>query len=527
MSINIIPTNTLSFTYYRHFNLAICTLSANIMFGTLICNSAFAGNSAANNVSNSATNPTSANNKDNVESVLHAPKDNVPTAIEDARRIQQSSIQQPHKGLPNYDVAQLLDDPKLFSYYLNQVISARDLDKLQVLLPHYKNMAGHDPLLVQFAEALLYDLEGEHKQSIKIYKSMLATDPNFHPVRLNLALSLMRDKQYKNAKSQLIKLKAENLPPQVLAIVESTLKQIQTREEWKFNASVNYLHDKNINNAPSKKMSSKFGSTTDPIEAHGVHAYAGAYKRFNLDDNFYGSISANANGNYYWDQDGYNDYTLTGATAIGYMNAHSDIAVSPFIRKRIYDDHAYSSKYGVNLTASRWIDPKVRLSGIAQYNLEYHDNKKDKNRDSHNYLLGLNGFYTQNASQYFFGGLAHYRSHAKDSPIISYHSDSVHLGWGKEWQKGISSQVTARYSQKDYDKPIGDASFYYASVGGEVGSSRKDRTTSLTTELWKRNYDIIGLTPKLIINYSQTNSNFLYYDDKQSLSGTIELSTDF
>ncbi len=475
--------------------------------------------------------PYSAFADTNLEKLVNTPKEDEPSTLEDVEKLQTTRPINHNNQIPNYELKQLIHNPQLFSYYINQLITARNLGKLQEVLPYYKKITDNDPLLVQFADALLYDLQDNHKKAIAIYKKMLAKDPNFHPVRLHLALSLINDKQYKNAKNQLIKLKSEKLPKPILTIVDANLRRIDSQEEWKFTASANYLHDKNINNAPSKKIRSNFGSTIDPIEAHGVHAYVSAYKKFNLKNNFYSTLSGNINGNFYWNVKGYNDYSLKGATAVGYMNSNHDIAIKPFIKQRIYDDKPYSRKYGVTFTTGHWINPKTRLSTITQYGKEYHNDKENKIRDSQDYLLGVNGFYTQNASQYFFGGLSHYRSNAKKSPIISHRTNSAHIGWGKEWQKGISSTVTANYSQKEYDNPSNDPNLnlpaYYATFMGEMGSSRKDKTHSITGELWKRDYEIAGLTPKLIINYSKTNSNFLYYDDKEDLSGTVELTSNF
>ncbi len=475
--------------------------------------------------------PSFALANNNLEKLVNSPKEDEPNTIENVKQLQKNRITNNNYQPQNYKLNQLVKNPQLFSYYINQLITARNLGKLQEVLPYYKKMADNDPLLIQFADALLYDLQDNNKKAIEIYKKMLAKDPSFHPVRLHLALSLIDDKQYKNAKNQLIKLKSEKLPKPIMTIINANLRRIDNQEEWKFTASANYLHDKNINNAPSKKIRSNFGSTTDPIEANGVHAYVGAYKKFNLKNNFYSTLSGNVSGNFYWDVKGYNDYSLTGATAVGYMNAKHNIKIKPFVKQRIYDDKAYSHKYGVTFSSGHWVNPKTRISTIAQYGQEFYDDKENKNRNSHDYLLGLNGFYTQNASQYFFGGISHYRSNAKKSPIISHRTNSAHIGWGKEWQKGISSSITANYSQKEYDNPSKDPSLnlpaYYATFLGEMGSSRKDKTHSLNGELWKRDYEIAGLTPKLILNYSKTNSNFLYYDDKEDLSGTVELTSNF
>ncbi|MFZ2843570.1 MAG: surface lipoprotein assembly modifier [Psychrobacter sp.] len=64
-------------------------------------------------------------------------------------------------------------------------------------------------------------------------------------------------------------------------------------------------------------------------------------------------------------------------------------------------------------------------------------------------------------------------------------------------------------------------------VGGEPGSTREDKTTSLGLQVWKRDFTLLGLTPRLVFDYETTSSNFAYYDDRDEKSATILLTKTF
>ncbi|OXL13791.1 surface lipoprotein assembly modifier, partial [Psychrobacter sp. DAB_AL32B] len=67
----------------------------------------------------------------------------------------------------------------------------------------------------------------------------------------------------------------------------------------------------------------------------------------------------------------------------------------------------------------------------------------------------------------------------------------------------------------------------YVSVGGEPGSTREDKTASLGLQVWKRDFTLLGLTPRLVFDYETTSSNFAYYDDRDEKAATILLTKTF
>ena len=48
-------------------------------------------------------------------------------------------------------------------------------------------------------------------------------------------------------------------------------------------------------------------------------------------------------------------------------------------------------------------------------------------------------------------------------------------------------------------------------MGGKPDSTREDKTTTLGLQVWKRDFTLLGLTPRLVFDYETTSSNFAYY----------------
>lgn len=433
-----------------------------------------------------------------------------------------------------YNLEALKANPAAFSKYLNDALAAQDMVTVKELLPHYKALETNDPMLINFADALVYRSEAKNKQAIAIYRNMLAADPDFHPVRLNMALALQADKQYAAAKDQFLKLQSVDLPAPVMARVQGSLAQINSLENWRFDASASYVKDDNINDAPSKTIQSQLGNSVEQKSANGIQVSASANKRFNLPDNFYATVGGNASLKGYWDETDYNDYLFTASAGVGYDDAKNDISLTPFVTKRYYDEEPYSLRKGVTVSGSRWVKPKLKLSATGILSKETFEDDDNKNRETDGQFLGLNAFYIKDAKEYFYGGLGNYQNDVPKSSIISYDRNSVNVGWGREWKQGISTLTTVGYAVKEYDDPAdaypagsGALNGYYNAVGGKVGSTREDKTTSLGLQVWKRDLTLYGLTPRLVFDYDQTSSNFDYYDDRDEKSATILLTKTF
>ena len=456
------------------------------------------------------------------------------TAVSDTEAQRAIKSRQQLAAATTYNLAALKANPAAFSKFLNDALAAQDMVTVKEVLPHYKALKTNDPMLIKFADALIYRSEAKNKQAIAIYREMLAADPDFHPVRLNMAIAMQADKQYAAAKEQFLKLQSVDLPAPVMARVQNSLAQINSSEKWQFNVSASYVRDSNINDAPSKSIQSSLGRSIEQKTANGIQVSGSANKRFNLPENFYATVGGNASLKGYWDETDYNDYLLTASAGIGYDDAKNDVSLTPFVTKRYYDEEDYSLRKGVTVSGSRWVKPKLKLTAAGILSNETFEDDDNKNRETDGQFLGLNAFYIKDAKEYFYGGLGNYQNDVPKSSIISYDRNSVNVGWGREWKHGISTLATAGYGIKEYEDPAdaypaGSGAWlgYYNAVGGKPGTKREDKTTSLGLQVWKRDITVLGLTPRLVFDYETTSSNFGYYDDRDEKSATVLLTKTF
>ncbi|WP_201586288.1 porin family protein [Psychrobacter sp. HII-4] len=456
------------------------------------------------------------------------------TAVSDTEAQRAIKSRQQLAAATTYNLAALKANPAAFSKFLNDALAAQDMVTVKEVLPHYKALKTNDPMLIKFADALIYRSEAKNKQAIAIYREMLAADPDFHPVRLNMAIAMQADKQYAAAKEQFLKLQSVDLPAPVMARVQNSLAQINSSEKWQFNVSASYVRDSNINDAPSKSIQSSLGRSIEQKTANGIQVSGSANKRFNLPENFYATVGGNTSLKGYWDETDYNDYLLTASAGIGYDDAKNDVSLTPFVTKRYYDEEDYSLRKGVTVSGSRWVKPKLKLTATGILSNETFEDDDNKNRETDGQFLGLNAFYIKDAKEYFYGGLGNYQNDVPKSSIISYDRNSVNVGWGREWKHGISTLATAGYGIKEYEDPAdaypaGSGAWlgYYNAVGGKPGTKREDKTTSLGLQVWKRDITVLGLTPRLVFDYETTSSNFGYYDDRDEKSATVLLTKTF
>ncbi len=182
------------------------------------------------------------------------------------------------------------------------------------------------------------------------------------------------------------------------------------------------------------------------------------------------------------------------------------------------------------MSGSRWIKPSIRLTATGILSNETIDDDEKNLREIDGRYLGLNTLYLKDPTQYFYGGIDTYRNDAPKSNVLSYDRHGINVGWGREWKRGISTLATVGYAVKKYDDVSGDYpadSFYYKALGAEFGSDREDKTASLGLQIWKRDFTLYGLTPRLVMNYDQTSSNYGYYDDRNEKSATVLLTKTF
>lgn len=401
------------------------------------------------------------------------------------------------------DEKTLLANPTLLKRAMHSVVITKQIDAINVVLPIYQQLPDADTVLITYAKALLAHRQGRLTTAIDGYRQILAKRPEMSAVRLDLANALYADRQSIAARDQLLRLQSQPLPDNVATHVSQAITAIDRETDWQFDANVYYRREDNINNAPKQRQIS-FGSGTltfpKPEKAHGIHAELGAKKRFNFDNHWYGNVQFNVVSDYFWDNHDYDDLSLRVGTGLGYQDAKFTAEIQPFAKKRFYGGKSYSANVGASGLISYQFTPRWKLSGHWEWS--YEDFEQRKHLNGQRQFVSLSGRYIRNPRQYWTAGVNYYHHDAKAAED-RYQQLGASVGWGQEWQYGVSSRLTLSASKRDND----GVDFF--------NIQRSDREYSTNLSLWHRNIHYWGITPRLQWSWSKTDSNHFYYEKQQ------------
>ncbi|MBN6710206.1 DUF560 domain-containing protein [Haemophilus haemoglobinophilus] len=415
----------------------------------------------------------------------------------------------------SFNAAQLAQDFELTEQLLNQATASYNADLIEKLLNIYRTFLQTDPILVRFAQAQIARIKGNYHEAITQYRAILAEQPDLNPIRVELAISLFENQQNDLALEQFNKAKTvENLPNIVAQQIDSYLNALQKRTEWQFFASTYYLQENNVNNASKdpyieNRILSNLQKNQSmlPQKAHGFGYHFYAEKDFNLYGNHYVSFSNALNGKNYWDNHDYD--VMTNRISLGYSNksAVQSWRVLPFYEKRWDANHRYYWQSGVRVSYDNWFAKNWQISTALEYAKQRYYSMPSLN--GFNQLLSTTVLWQISPRQYAYLGADIYREKTQLAQYTQVRQ-ALRLGWGKEWKWGISSRLNLSFATKKYKGEAKIGVF-------PIGKIRQDKIYSSTLTLWKRDWHIWKITPKLQFKWYKQASNIpsLYsYTDK-------------
>ena len=417
----------------------------------------------------------------------------------------------------------LLANPELLSRAMVSALAAQNIAGIKVLLPIYTQWPQHDAGLAKFARATVAQAEGRSGEAVKLYRELIAAEPDSSAVRMRLAQALFEDQQNEAAADQFDRLQSEPLPEAAREMVAQYRDALRKRDSWQFYAGINVSREQNINQAPKQQRLGAYlseaqceavraqpggadddcwrGWTFDaPIDALGINYQAGVEKKWSLNGGWYAKASADGYGKYYPDYGRYNDTSMRISAGAGYADQRTDTGLMPFHERRIYGNDAYSYTNGARFYWNRWHTP--RLQSLTALEIGRLKNMQRARSDIDSRLAsGSLVFYT-NARQYWLWGLDFYQERNGHAQSDNFNRYGGRAAWGQEWPKGISTRVQAGLAQRHYQT----ASFF------SDGEKRRDTEWNTSLSLWHRALHFGGITPRLTVAYYRNNSNDAFYE---------------
>lgn len=460
---------------------------------------------------------------------------------QDDRRIQESVIQkqldaitptklptpttsttQPQTGTSiSMTADELGNHPDLVVRAIAMAVLQNNFDNVEFLLPYYEKLPTYtqENIILEWARGMVAEKQGNAKKAVRHYRIALAENNEAGLVRLRLAIALFANKEYVASEDQFTKLLSEkDIPPQLTQVIQEYLTAIKRQNRLSINGGINYLSDKNINNAPKNSDLGGGWTAPTPQSAHGVGYNFDLDKKWGLSDGFFWQSRLNTYGKLYTDNKSYNELSVRISAGMGHEDARHTFALLPFIEKNYYagdsaDDELkyFSQAKGVTAEWSYWITPKwqTNLYGeVAEQDYATRIHLNGLSRSGGGHVL-----YLSNAQRYYFAGLNFNRTDTQDGED-SFVRRGLRVGMGQELGYGFSTRLSAGVAEKDYRS------------AGFFGKIQQNDEYEASVSLWNKKIHYAGITPRVTWQYQKVDSNLpLYEYDKNKIF--IEMSKQF
>ena len=398
--------------------------------------------------------------------------------------------------------------PQAIEAFLSENLYQLSADELHTLINAYQRLPQHNQRFLLFAKGRMAFLQQDYAMASTLYRTVLAENPTLNPVRIELAVTLFQQKQDNAARLQFEKAKSEPaLPESARHLIEEYLAALKARQTWQIDLSFHYLRDKNVNNAAeaehialSERATLMKSEKMRPQSAHGLAYHLSLSRDFNLVDSHYLLVSNKLWGKNYWDNHEYDDISHRTLVGYAYKTAMQTLKIRSFYEPRWYGNHRYRWNNGIALDYDYWLNPNLQLSHAIEIAKQHYFS--DDVLNGHLKLFSSTLIWQPYAQQFFYvgGDVVVERTAVKQ-----YASDSkgVRLGWGQEWEWGISSQIGLSVTKREYKDiaKLGNLDIF------SFGKNREDKIYSATILLWKRDWHFLGLTPKLQFSWKKQESN--------------------
>ncbi|WP_439287946.1 surface lipoprotein assembly modifier [Lonepinella sp. BR2904] len=415
----------------------------------------------------------------------------------------------------------LLQDQQSTYYLLNQTIDVNDFPKIAFLLPIYQSFPHQDEILVLFAQGKLAAANQNYAESIDYYQQILVKQPKLNPVRIELAKSLYFNKQYRQAEMEFNQVKTEKLPKQIHQLVDHYLQRIDFSQQWKMDVGLSFLNDRNINNVANNRHIENTGFIKNdemmPKSEQGVATWLNISRNKNIDGHHFVLFENELFSKYYWTNKDYNDVNNRVSLGYQYQDVKQQWYISPFFDNRWYSNKRYNQALGVKLNYQRWINPSWQVATYFEHSDPHYREYQELNGKVD--FISLSLLWLQNPTQYFSFGLSANREKTQTAYYGS-NTYSARLGWVKYWPTSWASNISFIYSQRK---------FHDMARFGQLlplGKTREDKQYQIKLTLWKNDWSILGLTPKVAFSWKKNDSNLpsLYSYHKNEVNLLFEKS---
>lgn len=395
--------------------------------------------------------------------------------------------------------------PKIVYQGLVQSLIKQDIKGVEVFLPIYQRRTGADPDFGRWAKALRARIDGQYPEAIKQYRWLIARYPDNQAIRLQLAMTLFDYQDNEAAERQFHRLRSGQLTSVLERLIDGYLQRIRERDFWSLSASLSYVNETNVNNAPPEGTIFKGWKPALPESARGFSYGLSAEKTWSHTQGLFSAYRFAGDGRWFWNNHKYDELSIRNSLGFGYRDNQVRVLVLPFFEHYWYGGGTkgkgglqyYAMQHGLQGELRWQLGAHWQMFTTAEYGVNRYQKRQYLTGDEYRLTGGL--VYFPSPKQYWLAGLNYLQQNTRDRES-SFDRQGVRVGWGYEWPGGISSRVQLSYGNRLYR----GKDFF--------GIRQKNDEYSSMVTLWHRGLYFWGVTPKISWLYQQVDSNHPFYD---------------
>jgi outer membrane protein len=403
---------------------------------------------------------------------------------------------------------------------IEQLYQSGQPDVAERLLARTQATTPNDIKLKRFYTGMVAKAQGRLPEATTIFRELLASDPQFARVRLELAHALFAAKEDEGAKHHFeLVLGGSAADPNLSNVVKGYLQAITSRRTWEFSSYVSIAPSTNLNQGSANKTVELNGLQFTLNEANqkksGIGVIAGFQGGYRLP--LTGSLDLVTTAGVHakrYNEDDFNNTLATATFGPRFRFEAGQIGVYGTVEKRWLADEDLSLAYGALVAASLRLGVQDQIHGdVACQQRSNETNWRDTDlsyQDGHACQASLRFEHAFNSASYvrFLGGVGQERTQR-----LHLDNDSWFAGAGlhNELPWGISLYAQGLFTQRDYE------GLFPGSL-----AARSDDRVDLSLNVTKRDLVLFGLAPMVQYTYTINNSNVGFYQyDAHGVSLTL------
>ena len=386
-------------------------------------------------------------------------------------------------------------------HYFSSLIAAQELDRLEEAMEQYPFEGKFAEQRTRFFEAAILRRRGQPEEAVRIYRDMLAQQPELGRVRAELAATLYEMEDDDAAKHHLSRLLSANANDANRRVFQNLLDHIDQRRPWQFGGYLTLAPSTNYKKGSRHKTIAvgPFNLAIDNQEESGLGLKGGLYGSYNYKiTKDLSVIAAGAVAHSEYPGSNFDDTQLSGNLELRRSNGPNYVGLAVTSFRRWLGGEGHSHAVGPRLTVKRQLSPRVSVRTTLDYLEKRYDDAKYLNgRDFSANVRTTVGLGPEQAL-FVLHGLSRSLSKLNHN---EYWSGYAGLGHYKEWPWGITTYNEARLHQ-----------YYYDGNYPNKGAPRRDSRLAFVSSVTKRDWNFKGFAPRVEYSLTHGMSNVEFFD---------------